>query len=78
MISRYKGEIGWIKKSGSFGSLHIPGNFISIPMTFFVPIVLLTHRLIPIDLVVFKLVFDRRNIEVSYRPSLGIEDTIQG
>lgn len=47
-------------------------------MTFFVPIVLLTHRLIPIDLVAFKLVFDRRNIEVSYRPSLGIEDTIQG
>lgn len=47
-------------------------------MTFFVPIVLLTHRLIPIDLVVFKLVFDRRDIEVSYRPSLGIENTIQG
>lgn len=44
----------------------------------FVPIVILTHRLIPIDLVAFKLVFDRRNIEVSYRPSLGIEDTIQG
>lgn len=41
------------------------------------PIGILTYRLISIDLAVLELAFDRRNIKVSYRPPLGIEDTVQ-
>lgn len=44
----------------------------------FVLTVILTHRLIRIDFVVLELVFNRGDIKVPYRPSLGIEDTIQG